>query len=328
MKKSLSFLILFLLFVNFLYAQTDPELIVGEFRIEKIIDGDTFRLEGLDSSTRLLGIDTEEAFKDQDALIKTNEIARNWERYYATERGDSKFPVKADSPMGYAATQWAIEFFKGIDRVRLERDNITRDRDMFGRYLVYVIALNKDGTEANYNIECVRLGYSPYFDKYGRSERFHNEFVEAQNFARENKLGIWDHEKNKAYPDYDERLVWWNKRSQQIEDFKEYFSDNPKYFNLLDASEYDRLGSNIGETVTVFGSISEMLTGRFPYILRIPITRQNSFELVIFEKNKSIFEEVDFDTLRQYNIYVKGKLTEYRGKLQIVLNNKDQIWMD
>lgn len=328
MKKVFISIFLFPLFVSFLYAQTDPALVVGEYKIEKVIDGDTFRFEGLDSSTRLLAIDTEESFKDRDALLKTNEIARNWEQYYATLRGDSKFPVKTDSPMGYAATLWAEEFFKNVDKVRLERDNITRDRDMFGRYLVYVIALMKDGTEINYNLECVRLGYSPYFDKYGRSERFHDEFVAAQNYARENKLGVWDHVTNKAYPDYDERIAWWNKRAQQIEDFKEFHSDNPYYFNLLEAQEYERLKDYVGETVTVFGSISEILTRRFPYIMRIPITRTNSFEIVIFERNKNIYDEVDFKTLREYNVYVKGKLTEYNGRLQIVLNNKDQIWMD
>ena len=58
-----------------------------------------------------------------------------------------------------------------------------------GRYLAYVM-VKKDGNWVNYNIECVRHGFSPYFVKYGRSRRFHREFLEAQKLARDAKLGI------------------------------------------------------------------------------------------------------------------------------------------
>ncbi|KXK01605.1 MAG: hypothetical protein UZ04_CHB001002175 [Chlorobi bacterium OLB4] len=328
MKKLIVLSILISFTINAVFAQTNPDLVIGEFKITKIIDGDTFRFEGLDTSTRLLGIDTEETFKDQDALQKTNEIAKIWEQFYATERGDSKFPVKTDSPMGYAAWKWAEEFFKDVEIVRLERENLKRDRDMYGRYLVYVIAIFPDGSEVNYNIECVRQGYSPYFDKYGRSERFHDEFVAAQNYARENKLGIWDAEKNKAYPDYEERLVWWNKRADQLQNYETYYRDNLLCFNLLEQSEYERLKGYLGEIVTVFGSISEIKKSKFPYLLRIPVTRNESFELVIFEEYQSLMDELDFEMLENYNIYAKGKLTEYKGKLQIILKSADQVWMD
>ena len=39
------------------------DLVVGEFAVRRVVDGDTIRVDGLDSSLRLLGIDTEETFK-------------------------------------------------------------------------------------------------------------------------------------------------------------------------------------------------------------------------------------------------------------------------
>ena len=45
-------------------------------------------------------------------------------------------------------------------------------------------AKNAKGEWVNYNLECVKAGYTPYFVKYGRARRFHKEFVEAQDQAR------------------------------------------------------------------------------------------------------------------------------------------------
>ena len=43
-------------------AGLDP-LVIGDFAIVKVVDGDTIRVDGLDSSIRILSIDTEETFK-------------------------------------------------------------------------------------------------------------------------------------------------------------------------------------------------------------------------------------------------------------------------
>ena len=52
-------------------------------------------------------------------------------------------------------------------------------RDRYDRYLAYVFA-EIDGKWVNYNVECVRAGMSPYFMKYGYSQRFHADFVAEQ----------------------------------------------------------------------------------------------------------------------------------------------------
>ncbi|HMS33561.1 MAG TPA: thermonuclease family protein [Ignavibacteria bacterium] len=320
--------ILVVLFSSYVcFSQTDSSLIIGEFKISKVTDGDTFRFENLDKPTRLLGIDTEETFKTDDAEQKTNEIAANWEAFYISEKGDSKMPVKTDSPLGFEAWKWAEEFFKNVDYVRLEKEDDERSVDIFGRYLVYLIAVMKDGTEINYNIECVKQGYSPYFNKYGNSKRFNKEFIEAQNYARDKSLGIWDPNK-KHYPDYDKRLEWWNLRAKQIDDFETKYSGNELYFNLASDKDYARLENYLDQEITVFGNISDILTKKYPYLMRIPHTKNETFEIVIHEENAGMLADLDMDTKKEFSTYIKGKLEKYNGKYQIVLRNKEDLWVE
>ena len=44
---------------------SQPGIVVGEFRVTKVVDGDTLWVDGLDASLRLLGMDTEETFKNE-----------------------------------------------------------------------------------------------------------------------------------------------------------------------------------------------------------------------------------------------------------------------
>lgn len=326
MKLLISHLLVFLFAIG-ACAQTEQDFVIGEFRITKITDADTFRFDKLDKPARLLSIDTEETFKTPDAKEKIEEIALNWDEFYKLQKGDSKFPVKTDSPLGYEAWKWAEEFMKDVEKVRLEREADDRSVDIFDRYLVYVIAIRNDGTEVNYNIECVRNGYSPYFNKYGNSKRFHQQFVEAQDYARENKLGIWDPAKKK-YPDYEERLIWWNKRADQLENYEKNFSGKEGYINLSSPADFEKLPNYLGKEVTIFGGIGKVMTDRFPYLLRIPITKGVDFDLVIKESDKEILNELDIDTMKEYYIYAKGVIEMYEGRYQIVMQNKNQMWID
>ncbi|HRE12539.1 MAG TPA: hypothetical protein PLN22_17155, partial [Ignavibacteria bacterium] len=85
-QKLLVFLILF---TGIQFAHAQSEFVIGEFTVSKILDGDTFRFDGLDKSTRLMGIDTEETFKDSDAELKVNDISSYWAEYYAHKRDSS-----------------------------------------------------------------------------------------------------------------------------------------------------------------------------------------------------------------------------------------------
>lgn len=306
-------------------AYSQQEFVIGEFTVQKILDGDTFRFEGLDKSTRLMGIDTEETWKDAEAEMKVNDIASHWAEVYASQKDSSGKPAKVDSPFGYYTWQWTKELFKDVVKVRLEVDDYKRVIDMFNRYLVYIIGIKADGTEFNYNIECVKQGYSPYFSKYGYVARFDNEFKTAQEYAQKNKLGIWSG-KELCYPDYTERLEWWNKRGDQIKRYETEYAGKPGYYSMLDVSDYKKMSAHVGDTVTVFGNISRVVTDNNPRLAKIEINEDDTIDLVFFKKHFALIDELKLNSPKGYYLYVKGQLTEYKGKKQIIIDDKSQVW--
>ncbi|MCC6866507.1 MAG: thermonuclease family protein [Ignavibacteria bacterium] len=317
----------FLIFLLFIFQQAycQQEFIVGEFRVQKILDGDTFRFEGLDRSTRLLGIDTEETFKDADAEMKSNDLAGNWLDFYSSQKDSSGKPAKVDSPFGYDTWQWTKKLFKDVTKVRLEVDDYKRVIDMYNRYLVYIIAIKDDGTEFNYNIECVKQGYSPYFSKYGYSARFDKEFKAAQKYAQDNKLGIWSG-KELCYPDYPERIEWWDKRADQIKRFEDKYAGKPGYYSMLDQSDFNKLEKHLEDTVIVFGNISRVVTDNNPHIAKLEINDDDTLDLVFFKQYFNLMKKLNLENPKGYYLYVKGKLTEYKGRMQIIIEDKTQIW--
>ena len=85
--------------------------------------------------------------------------------------------------MGRMASDYTKKRLTG-QSVDLELE--TKTRGKYNRLLAYVIL---DG--ANFNLELVREGWSPYYTKYGKSERHHSEFLAAEKVARANGLNIW-----------------------------------------------------------------------------------------------------------------------------------------
>lgn len=330
MKTKLFYLYLLVVvfvFTQFSYAQkqADSLFIIQEDEITKVVDGDTFKFKHLDKSTRLLCIDTEETYKGKNAEQKTAAITDNWFEYYKDQKLEKKsdHPIKLDSPFGYETALWAQDFFKDAKRIRIEKDDTLRSIDMFGRYLVYVFA-EKNGKFVNYALECVRLGYSPYFNKYGNSARFHKEFVEAQEYAKANKLGIWN-PKTKCYPDYDERVKWWNERADQLDNFYAKYANDKSIINLLNSDAEVNLKNNLGKEITVFGNIGEIYSDRFPYLMRVALTKEVSFDIVVEEEYLPVFKEIDTKRMDSYYFYCTGKLENREKKFKMKLKSKDQI---
>jgi len=324
-KNIIKLIVLLFLFAGVQLTHSQSEFVIGEFTVSKILDGDTFRFEGLDKSTRLMGIDTEETFKDSDAEMKVNDISSYWAEYYAHKKDSSNKPAKIESPFGYDTWQWTKELFKDVVKVRIEVDDYKRVIDMFNRYLVYIIAIKEDGTEFNYNIECVKQGYSPYFSKYGYVARFDKEFKAAQKYAQDNKLGIWSG-KELCYPDYYERLKWWDRRGDQIRKFETEYAGKPGYFSMLDQSDFNKLVKHVGDSITIFGTISRVITDNNPYIAKLEINEYDTIDLVFFKQNMELLKELKLDDPVGYYIYAKGKLSEYKGKKQIIIEDKSQVW--
>ncbi len=154
MKKRLkivSLLITFLLILPTLSLAT-------QYRVIRVVDGDTIvvNYKGKPEKVRLLRVNTPE----------------------------SVHPDKQQNiPMGKVASDYTKKRLNG-KYVDLEFEGPIRGR--YGRLLAYVLV---DG--GNFNQELVRKGFSPYYTKYGLSEKYDQEFREAERYARKNRLNIW-----------------------------------------------------------------------------------------------------------------------------------------
>lgn len=131
----------------------------GQYQVVKVVDGDTIDLnyQGKKERIRLLNVDTPE----------------------------SVHPDKTrNSNLGKKASDYTQKRLVG-KFVSLEFDG--KKRGKYGRLLAYVIL---DG--ANFNLELVHQGWSPYYTKYGASTTYHDAFTAAQSHARAKGLNIWD----------------------------------------------------------------------------------------------------------------------------------------
>lgn len=304
-------------------------LVIGEFPINgasAVVDGDTIDVPGLDASLRLLAIDTEETFKR--ASEKEAYRRLGFQGYLRELRGDSPRPVKAATPMGEEGKKWAQKFFEGVTRVRLERDHPGEIRDFYGRYLAYVF-IERDGKWVNYAVEAVRAGMTPYFDKYGRSRRFHEEFLLAQQKAQEEKLGIWN-DQTEHYFDYPERLAWWNARSESIFQFELKMERNPNHIALTRFDALEELQRRVGQEVVVLASVSEVVSHENgPTIAKLSRSRTTGLDVVFFEKE--VFERSEIGQSLGEFVEVRGVVAEYpdkrtgKKKLQIVVKRPEQV---
>lgn len=284
---------------------------LGEFPIDgpqSVIDGDTIRVHGLSASMRLLAVDTEETFKKN---WEREAFSQGWEAYKKQMRGKSSRPVKMATPAGDDAKHYAQEFFEGATSVRLERDHPGEIRDFYGRYLAYVF-VKKNGEWVNYNVECVRAGHSPYFTKYGRSRRFHKEFIDAQEEARAAQRGIW---KPGAmhYDDYDERLRWWNEREQAITRFEREQIEHPDtYIALTRWDAMLKLEQRLGQEVTVLGSVQDVVQREVgPSVVKLARTRTQNFDVVFWDRDVLLNTGLQFKS-GEY-VQVRGVINKYRN---------------
>ncbi|MFH1564934.1 MAG: thermonuclease family protein [bacterium] len=129
------------------------------YKVIKIIDGDTIAvdIDGNSETIRLIGINTPE----------------------------TKDPRKPVECFGIEASNKAEELLAG-QLIELEKDETQDERDKYGRLLRYV--KTKDGLF--YDLEIIKQGYG-YEYTYNIPYKYQKEFKEAENYARENKLGLW-----------------------------------------------------------------------------------------------------------------------------------------
>lgn len=140
-------------------SQETPAAKVELFPVVSIVDGDTIKVDinGIVEIIRLIGIDTPEVV-------------------------DPRKPVEC---FGVEASNKAKEILAG-QSVRLEADPTQGDRDSYGRLLRYVFL--SDGR--NFNKLMIEQGYAHEYT-YNLPYKYQTEFKQAENYARENKLGLW-----------------------------------------------------------------------------------------------------------------------------------------
>ncbi len=154
MKRFLKITFLLIPFLLILPALS----LAGQYRVIRIVDGDTIvaNYKGKYENVRLLCVNTPESVHPDK---------------------------KQNIPMGKVASDYTKKRLKG-KYVDLEFEGPIRGR--YGRLLSYIIV---DGL--NFNLELVRQGLSPYYTKYGLSQKYDEEFREAERYARTQELNIW-----------------------------------------------------------------------------------------------------------------------------------------
>ena len=142
--------------------------LAGQYQVIRIVDGDTIVIKygGKYEKVRMLCVNTPESVHPDK---------------------------KQNIPMGKVASRYTQKNLIGKS-VDLEFE-IKKLRGNYGRLLAYVFV---DGQ--NLNLDLVRQGLSPYYTKYGESEKYDAEFRVAEKQARKEKLNIWgDPELTKKY---------------------------------------------------------------------------------------------------------------------------------
>ncbi|NQU77372.1 thermonuclease family protein [Candidatus Falkowbacteria bacterium] len=136
-----------------------PEPIIETYLVVKVIDGDTISvsINGVNESVRLIGLDTPETVH----------------------------PSKPVECFGKEASNMAKELLTN-QRVKLESELTQPERDKYGRLLYYVY--REDGLF--FNKWMIENGYAHEYT-YNIPYKYQTEFKQAENYARNNKLGLW-----------------------------------------------------------------------------------------------------------------------------------------
>ena len=150
--KTISLLIILLLLI--------PTLsLAAQHKVIRVVDGDTIVVDykGKYEKVRLLCVNTPESVHPDK---------------------------KQNTFMGKVASDYTKESLEG-EYVGLEFEGPRRGK--YGRLLAYVFVDGK-----NFNLELVETGLSPYYTKYGLSQGYDQEFRDAERYARDHKLNIWE----------------------------------------------------------------------------------------------------------------------------------------
>ncbi|BAY82659.1 putative staphylococcal nuclease domain [Calothrix parasitica NIES-267] len=288
--------------------------------VVRVVDGDTIRVEvkGQEESLRILSLDTEES------------------------NAGSPKPV---SPWGKEAKKEAEKLFKAGDKVKLKfpgdesvKECLQRYRGNYGRLLVFVYL--DDGTD--FQEHMIKKGFSPYFMKYGYAALpdNHERYMQAEKEAQIANRGIWNQiEVNGSQVRNYARLgVWWYLRAEIIQNYRRFKQQNPDATVFNTRLDYEKLVeiAKKEEEATIFTelrnpkrvAVNNMFIGigsvEKPFSIFIPKVDDNA-GLKIMSLIKNRYISTDDEHPRRSYAYVKGNLSIYRDKPQIIVTDVKQI---
>jgi len=285
-----------------------PEFKVSEWvELERVVDGDTLHVQraGKTAKLRLLCVDTEERFHP----------------------GQPSTAGKPQTVFGEQTALWAESFFASLARggqplrLGLCFPGGHEQRDAYGRTLCHVIL--PDGRD--YELELVRTGHSPYFNKYGNSELAHAAFVAAQSAAQREKLGLWNPATNTpktpgvpaAKRPYARLLPWWNARAEALAGFRKRQAQHER--GLVDGTDSAALERLVGQELEVFGEpegeLREVRGG-----LEITLSKR----LRVFVPGKAELADLGREYHQNF-FYARGKLERDGRGLRLVLERPEQL---
>lgn len=270
------------------------------FTVERVVDGDTIYIQrnGEREKLRLLSVDTEEKYMGGKDISVSKPSTRFAEQ----------------------STGWAKGFFlprspdEGPAKVGLRFPGGEEARDIYGRLLCHVVT--KEGID--FNLLLVRMGQSPYFNKYGNSRLDHERFLAAQRTAMAEKLGIWDSRTNEGGKkrDYPRLMSWWTARAQAIDDFRARAASDPSRFVPCD--DPDRLEAALAagtKEVTLLASVDRFFDeddGSWTVLLRSG-DRKRAVRVSVPASQRAALGALDLpgtkDEFRQNYLLVTGALT-------------------
>jgi len=320
-----------LLIASVSFAVEDVPFLVGEFKVTRVVDGDTIAVDGLEETIRFLCIDTEECEKGPGAEQRTLAVAQDYLRY-VREKTDREPMTKFNTPMGWEAKKFAEQWFPIGSAVRVEYDNLARKTGYYGRVLGYVFA-KRNGEWINYNVECVRAGMSPYYEKYGHSERFEPQFLAAEREARIHQRGVWS-PYAMAYPNYNERIAWWARRAATMKQFEAKYGGQKNAIRLIDEDDWGRLKELIGQEVILFGSLAKARPDASPPLLEFE--HKQYLRLAVLVPEKGLFDAMveRLKSTEDEFVYIRGTLEkgfsrdkrDYLYSLKV--DSPKQLWLE
>ena len=120
---------------------------------------------------------------DTAEIILNNEKVKV--RFLAIDTPETKHPTKGEEPFGKEASSYTCDRLKKANKVEIELDSNSDEKDKYDRYLVWIFV---DGSLLQ--DELISKGYAKVaylYDDY----KYTSELQESEKYAKEEKLGIW-----------------------------------------------------------------------------------------------------------------------------------------